>query len=110
MTSSTSWTGTAPRRRAAAPTIFYVLNKVFGGICQTTGAPCFPIDVPRGGRVYPGFMKIGGSILRRGPALVRLGIAAAGRVQVNDYDVAGRRVRNLADRVFPAGEQTLAWD
>jgi flagellar hook assembly protein FlgD len=31
-------------------------------------------------------------------------------VQVNIYDVAGRRVRLLADRVFPAGEQTLVWD
>ena len=29
---------------------------------------------------------------------------------MNIYDVAGRKVRNLADRVFPAGEHTLEWD
>jgi flagellar hook assembly protein FlgD len=37
-------------------------------------------------------------------------VAKAGRVQVNIYDVAGRKVRGLADRVFPAGEHTLQWD
>ncbi len=31
-------------------------------------------------------------------------------VQVNVYDVAGRKLRTLADRLFPAGEQTLVWD
>jgi flagellar hook assembly protein FlgD len=41
---------------------------------------------------------------------VRLGIAQAGRVKICIYDVAGRRVRTLADRVFPAGEQVLRWD
>jgi flagellar hook assembly protein FlgD len=41
---------------------------------------------------------------------VRLGIAQTGRVRVNIYDVAGRRVRTLADRIFPAGEQELPWD
>jgi flagellar hook assembly protein FlgD len=55
-------------------------------------------------------MKIGNSVMRSSPALVRLGIAHAGRVQVNVYDVAGRKVRTLADRVFPAGEAKLVWD
>jgi flagellar hook assembly protein FlgD len=31
-------------------------------------------------------------------------------VQIGIYDVAGRKVRNLADRLFPAGEQVLRWD
>ena len=31
-------------------------------------------------------------------------------MQVTIYDVTGRRVRQLADRVFPAGEHTLRWD
>jgi FlgD Ig-like domain len=91
---------------------YYVLNKVFGGICQTTGSPCGALDVPQNDRggPYVDFMKIGGSLMRTGPALVRLGIAHAGRVQVSIYDLAGRKVRTLADRVFPAGEQTLRWD
>jgi flagellar hook assembly protein FlgD len=48
--------------------------------------------------------------MRNGPATVRLGIAHTGRVQVNVYDVAGRQVRKLADRLFPEGETSLAWD
>jgi flagellar hook assembly protein FlgD len=55
-------------------------------------------------------MRVGNAVMRAGPALVRLGVAHAGRVQVSIYDVAGRRVRTLADRVFPAGEHTLQWD
>ena len=41
---------------------------------------------------------------------VRLGVVNAGRIQVAIYDVSGRRVRHLADRVFAAGEHTLVWD
>jgi hypothetical protein len=91
---------------------YYMLNKVFGGICQVTGSPCFTLDVPQDDRGGPfvNFMKVGNAVMRAGPALVRLGIAHAGRVQVNIYDVAGRKVRGLADRVFPAGEHTLQWD
>jgi flagellar hook assembly protein FlgD len=55
-------------------------------------------------------MKIGDALMRHGISTVRLGIPQAGRVQINIYDVAGRRVRALADRVFPAGEQELRWD
>jgi hypothetical protein len=91
---------------------YYMMNKVFGGICQITGSPCATLDVPQDDRASPfvNFMKIGNFVMRHGPAMVRLGIAHAGRVQVNLYDVAGRKVRTLADRVFPAGEQTLRWD
>jgi hypothetical protein len=67
-----------------------------------------PLDRPRPNVID--FMKIGDAVMRHGPSTVRLGIAQRGRVQVNIYDVAGRRVRTLADRVFPAGEQTLQWD
>ena len=91
---------------------YYMLNKTFGGICQLTGSPFCLIDVPQSDRggPYVNFMKIGSSIMRTGPATIRLGIAHAGRVQVNIYDVAGRKVKTLADRVFPQGEQSLAWD
>ena len=55
-------------------------------------------------------MKIGNSVMRQGASSVRFGIAKTGRVQLSIYDVAGRKVRNLADRIFPAGEHTLQWD
>jgi hypothetical protein len=89
-----------------------MLNKVFGSICQITSAACLSLDVPQSqdGRALVNFMRIGNSLMRFGPASVHLGIARAGRVQVNVYDVAGRKVRTLADRIFPAGEQELRWD
>jgi flagellar hook assembly protein FlgD len=90
-----------------------MLNKVFSSVCQITSSPCGScLEVPGGGRGrdFVDFMKIGDAVMRQGVSTVRLGIAHAGRVQVNVYDVAGRKVRTLADRVFPAGEAKLVWD
>jgi len=91
---------------------YYMLNKIFASVCSVTGAPPCPLSDCTGVPPAPqfDFMKIGNSVMRSSPALVRLGIAHAGRVQVNIYDVAGRRVRTLADRIFPAGEAKLVWD
>ncbi len=92
---------------------YYMLNKVFGNICQLTGGPCgLCLDTPQSshGRDLVNFMKVGGALMRRGASTVHLGIAKAGRVQVSVYDVAGRKLRTLADRLFPAGEQTPVWD
>ena len=91
---------------------YYMLNQAFASICQVTGAPNFTLDVPQTGRggAFADFMKIGDAVMRDGASTVRLGIAHAGRVQVNVYDVAGRKIRTLADRVFPAGEAKLVWD
>jgi hypothetical protein len=91
---------------------YYTLNQVFGGLCPITGAPCLSLDVPPSGRGgdLVNFMKVGDAVMRHGVSTVRLGIAQAGRVQVSIYDVAGRKVRTLVDRVFPAGEQELKWD
>ncbi|MGH8897361.1 MAG: FlgD immunoglobulin-like domain containing protein, partial [Egibacteraceae bacterium] len=36
--------------------------------------------------------------------------AKADRVQVKIFDVSGRLVRTLADRMFEAGEHSLRWD
>ncbi len=89
---------------------YYMLNKVFGGICQITGAPAATLDTPQGGRAYTNFMKIGNSVMKQGTSFVRFSVAKAGRVQVSIYDVTGRKVRNLSDRVFPAGEHSIQWD
>jgi hypothetical protein len=91
---------------------YYMLNKVFGGICQVPGSPSITLDVPgtvRGGEAMD-FLKIGNAVMRQGLSSVRFGVAKAARVQLTLYDVAGRRVRNLADRMFPAGEHELKWD
>jgi hypothetical protein len=89
---------------------YYTLNHVFASLCQVSGPPALTLDTPQGNRGYTNFMKIGDAVMRQGASTVRLGIAHAGRVRVNIYDVAGRRVRALADRVFPAGEHELRWD
>jgi hypothetical protein len=89
---------------------YYMLNMVFGSVCQVTGNRP-PADVPQSGLgPLADFMKIGDSIMHSGPAMVRLGIAHTGRVRIDIYDVAGRKVRQLADRIFPEGEAALAWD
>ena len=89
---------------------YYMLNRVFGGICPMGGSPAVTLDTPGQGRAYTDFMRIGNSVMRQGTSSVRFGVSKAGRVQVTIYDVTGRRVRSLTDRVFPAGEHTLLWD
>lgn len=54
-------------------------------------------------------MKLRGSLMHGRPAQVLLSVAASGRIRVALYDVAGRQIRLLADRVFPAGDHTLQW-
>jgi hypothetical protein len=90
---------------------YHMLNKVFGAVCALTGPSCC-LDVPNGGRGsdYVNFMKVGGSVMRQAASSVRLGVARTERIRVRIYDVTGRLVRTLADRVFPPGEHTLTWD
>jgi hypothetical protein len=89
---------------------YYMLNKVFGSICALPGSAAVVLETPGSRRPAPEFFKIGNSVMRQGASSVRFSIAKAGRVQIGIYDVTGRKVRNLADRVFPAGEQELRWD
>ena len=90
---------------------YYMLNHVFGSVCQVTGF-CLMLDAPSSGRARDviDFMKVGGAVMRTGASTVHLGVARTERVRVRIYDVTGRLVRTLADRVFPPGEHTLVWD
>jgi hypothetical protein len=92
---------------------YYALGNVFAGICSICpGAPCLTLDTPQAdrGRDVMDFLKVGNAVMQRGGSVVLIGVAKRGRVQVSIYDVAGRKVRNLADRVLPAGEHRLRWD
>jgi hypothetical protein len=90
---------------------YYMLNKVFQTVCQITGTPGQTLDTPQGGRAtFTNFMKIGNSVMKQGTSTVRFGVAKTGRVQVTIYDVSGRMVKHLADRIFQAGEHSLQWD
>ena len=66
--------------------------------------------MPGSGAGVADYLKVGGAVMRTSPSTVRLGVGHAGRIQVRIYDIVGRRVRTLADRVFAAGEHTLTWD
>src|SRR4029077_16451726 len=46
----------------------------------------------------------------RGSASFRFGRALPVEVQLELFDVSGRRVRSLVSGALPAGEHTLAWD
>jgi len=89
---------------------YYMLNHVFASVCQLTGPAALTLDTPQSNHAYANFMKIGNSVMRQGTSVVRFSVSKAGRVQVSIFDVTGRKVRNLADRVFPAGESRLEWD
>jgi hypothetical protein len=89
---------------------YTMLNKVFSTVCMVTGDASLTLDTPQSQRPAHEFFKIGNSVMRQGASSVRFSIASAGRVQIGIYDVTGRKVRSLADRVFPAGEQVLRWD
>jgi hypothetical protein len=89
---------------------YYMLNKVFGGICQITGTPAVTLDTPQSGRAFTNFMKIGNSVMKQGTSSVKFGVAKAGRVQVKIYDVSGRLIRLVADRYYTPGEYSIEWD
>jgi len=52
---------------------------------------------------------LNGTPLGGGPALA-IELQSAAQVRVDLFDLSGRRVRNLADRVLPAGATVLPWD
>src|SRR5439155_13230518 len=89
---------------------YYTLSHVFAAICTINGSSSVVLDTPQGQHPYANFMKIGNSVMKQGTSFVRFGVAKAGRVQVSIYDVTGRKIRNLADRIFPAGEHSLQWN
>jgi len=93
--------------------MYQVFTNVFGSLCTVSGTPLIALDVPTtgNGQQYVDFVgNFSNNPLRSGVATVRFGLAQSDRVEVDVYDVSGRQIRKLADRMFPAGEHTLTWD
>ncbi|MBI1798467.1 MAG: hypothetical protein HYR73_02140, partial [Candidatus Eisenbacteria bacterium] len=92
---------------------YQTFANLFGAIgCAVQGTP-ITLDTPNtnDGSQFVDFVgNFSNNPLRSGVALVRFGLAQSDRVEINVYDVSGRQVRKLADRMFPAGENTLTWD
>jgi hypothetical protein len=88
------------------------LAEVFGALCALTGAPIDLLDVPNasGPEVVRAFLRTRGNPSASGFASIEFGLPHASRVSLKIYDVSGRVVRTLAERVFPAGPHTVRWD
>jgi len=94
--------------------MFNVLTNVFGSLCTVGTNFCWPFTgVPGIGndQQYVDFLgNFTNNPLRSGQAAVHFGLAQADRVEVVVYDIGGRQIRKLADRLFAAGEHILTWD
>jgi hypothetical protein len=77
---------------------------------ETAGMPGGTPGVAERGRAPApvGFRALSRSPLPGTALLVELAEAAAVRLEL--FDLAGRRVRSLADRTLPAGPTVIAWD
>lgn len=91
-----------------------VAINLFGSICPTNAYPlwgCSYGDVPAGPATEAvDFLRLRNNPVVSGEAGIEFGLARADRAVVRIYDVAGRRVRTLADGEFTAGTHALAWD
>jgi hypothetical protein len=80
---------------------------------------CAPLSVPVGvgdGPIAPdpaafGLVLRSANPWRNGLARLTFTLPVSGRAELRVYDLAGRMVRRLADRMAPAGvEQVVIWD
>jgi hypothetical protein len=88
-----------------------LFTNVWAQICGVAGTPVVPLDVPQLGDAVPvDFVALKNNPVRRGHAVIELGLARADRVAIRIYDVGGRLVRTLANRNFAAGRHDVVWD
>jgi hypothetical protein len=81
--------------------------------CASFGAPVGIGDLPgQDGAPFVSFLGLRSeNPVRSGNAKLVFGVARTERVEVHIYDVSGRRLRKLADRVFQGGKShELIWD
>jgi hypothetical protein len=88
------------------------INGLFGGLYCSSAlqSPVGVGDNPNGG--FINFMSLQSeNPMRSGKALISFGITRTEKVELKIYDVTGRLVRTLANRVFKANEaQQVIWD
>ena len=80
--------------------------------CGSLSAPVAVGDGPMPGSAYVDFLNLKSSNpMRSGQARIAFGLAHTEKVQIKVYDVTGRLVKTVADRVFVAGqEHVVTWD
>ena len=94
---------------------FELLTNEFGFLnCQPSGSPVGVGDNPGSGpgSAFVNFMKLRTSNpMHAGEARLAFGLAKTEKVELRVYDVTGRVVKTVANRVFAGGtEHILIWD
>lgn len=89
--------------------MYNVFSNIFGSFCTVQGAPATTLDTPNNSR-FVNFAKLAGNPVENRQATILFGLQASDRVQVRIFDVTGRLVRTLSDRMFEAGNHRLVWD
>jgi len=88
-----------------------MLSNVFADItCFALGGTINGLVLDAPSRDFGNYVRLANTPLRNGSARIDLSLARADRVEVKVFDVSGRLVRTLADRMFEAGEHPLFWD
>ncbi len=95
--------------------VFDLFTNAFGDLnCQPSGTPVGVGDNPSsgGGSAFVNFMNLKSSNpMRSGETRLAFGLAKTERVEVKVYDVTGRAVKTVANRVFAGGqEHVVTWD
>jgi hypothetical protein len=87
-------------------------NAFTGMLCGSLGAPVSVGDGPGNGPGFVNFMSLKSSNpMHSGEARIAFGVQKTDKVQVRIYDVTGRVVKTVADRVFAGGqEHVVIWD
>jgi hypothetical protein len=89
---------------------FKILSNVWSPMCVGfLGESWFTGSVAEESEIVR-FLNLANNPLQRGDAVVSFGTPVADRIRIVVYDIGGRRVRGLADRLFPAGIHELRWD
>jgi hypothetical protein len=91
---------------------FYkIFVNIWSKLCEIQGTPLIALDVPTvdDGELV-NFMNLHNNPLKSGQAKIHFGLSRPDRVEVKVFDVSGRLVRTLADRMFPAGTHDILWD
>jgi hypothetical protein len=88
---------------------FNMFGSLFGDVCTFSTSPTTGIDTPNNAQ-FVNFAKLAGNPVENRQATILFGLAKNDRVQVRIFDVTGRLVRTLSDRLFEAGNHRLVWD
>jgi hypothetical protein len=90
------------------------LTNIWALLCSPPAGAVIGIgDSPNGnGSVFVDYMNLKSrNPMRSGQALISFGVSKTERVEIKVYDVSGRHVKTVANRVFPGGqEHVVTWD